>query len=437
MSTLKKIFITIIFLSVISLTPILKIKALSNAEFVSLRSHLGNSCPYLVLFNYGQDNRDYYICNLYSYFGATIDNTYKDGNSNRSNLSTNFYGIVKIQTSQSHTGYQVGNTRARGIGYYDENTNTWTQICNASTCSTSGFNIKGDGTYHNGYIIAVLSTESSPNTNLGIYYNNINSPLFYGGYNLLYNKSIDNYFTGSTNYFGQPTSAVGSTIEFSGDELSSNLLNFSYSFINTYMYDFTTITNEDTFISHTYTYDNLSLTGNFELGFIVTTKRYNDTPLIVHAITDNTYACSVTPIMYQDSYNYQYYINCPSVPFDNVSTLKIVVNGSNEWYDNSLESPMWFNTNYLFNGVNNNQYVGISNILRKPTDTPPTPIQPDTPPQDDIIQSITDMNNNIMDPNGPDTSILSNSAGWLPAGPVDSIINLPISMLSSLNNSSN
>lgn len=415
------------------------VKALSNEEFVSLRTHLGSSCPYLILFNYGQDNKDYYFCNLYSYFGATIDNTYKNGNDNRSNLFTNFYGIKRIQASQSHTGYQVGNTRSRGIGYYNQDTNTWTQVCSSSTCSLSGFDIKGNGTYHNGYIIAVLSTESNPNTNLGIYYNNINSPLFYGGYNLLYNKSIDNYFTGATNYFGQPTNAKGSSIEFSGDELSSNLLNFSYGYINTYMYDFTTITNEDTLISHTYTYDNLSLNGNFELGFIVTTKRYNDTPLIVHAITDDTYACSVTPILEQDDYNYQYYINCPSVPFTNIDTLKIVVNGANEWYDNTNESPKWFNTNYLFNFVNNNEFVGISNVLRKPTDTPPTPIHPDTPPQDDVITGINDINDSINNSNIDDfndsfssfnNSIASNNV-------ISDLLLLPINMLQNIVSSIN
>lgn len=41
----------------------------------------------------------------------------------------------------------------------------------------------------------------------------------------------------------------------------------------------------------------------------------------------------------------------------------------------------------------------------------------------------------LTDDSSPNISGLSNSAGWLPAGPVDSILNLPLSFLTNLNNS--
>lgn len=41
----------------------------------------------------------------------------------------------------------------------------------------------------------------------------------------------------------------------------------------------------------------------------------------------------------------------------------------------------------------------------------------------------------LTDSSSPNTSGLENSAGWLPAGPLDSILNLPLTMLNSLTNS--
>ena len=43
----------------------------------------------------------------------------------------------------------------------------------------------------------------------------------------------------------------------------------------------------------------------------------------------------------------------------------------------------------------------------------------------------------LTDSSAPNTSDLENSAGWLPAGPLDSILNLPLTMLNSLTNSLN
>lgn len=52
---------------------------------------------------------------------------------------------------------------------------------------------------------------------------------------------------------------------------------------------------------------------------------------------------------------------------------------------------------------------------------------------DDTNQAIGDLNQNITSTTPPNLDSLSNSAGWLPPGPVDSIINLPLSLLNNLN----
>lgn len=51
---------------------------------------------------------------------------------------------------------------------------------------------------------------------------------------------------------------------------------------------------------------------------------------------------------------------------------------------------------------------------------------------DDVNQSINDVNDSITSTESPDLGELGNSAGWLPAGPVDSILNLPLVLLQNL-----
>lgn len=45
---------------------------------------------------------------------------------------------------------------------------------------------------------------------------------------------------------------------------------------------------------------------------------------------------------------------------------------------------------------------------------------------------LDDLNGNLTSTEGADLGALENSAGWLPAGPVDSILNLPLSLLNNL-----
>lgn len=51
---------------------------------------------------------------------------------------------------------------------------------------------------------------------------------------------------------------------------------------------------------------------------------------------------------------------------------------------------------------------------------------------DDMKDSIDDLNDSITSTEGPDIDGLGDTSGWLPVGPVDSILNLPFLMLNSL-----
>ena len=51
---------------------------------------------------------------------------------------------------------------------------------------------------------------------------------------------------------------------------------------------------------------------------------------------------------------------------------------------------------------------------------------------DETNKKLDDLNKNLIDETPPDFDGLKNSAGWLPKGPVDSIINLPLSLLENI-----
>lgn len=56
---------------------------------------------------------------------------------------------------------------------------------------------------------------------------------------------------------------------------------------------------------------------------------------------------------------------------------------------------------------------------------------------DDTNNKLDDLNNSIKDETPPDTSEFGDVSGWLPAGPVDSILTLPLNVLNSISNSLN
>lgn len=53
---------------------------------------------------------------------------------------------------------------------------------------------------------------------------------------------------------------------------------------------------------------------------------------------------------------------------------------------------------------------------------------------DKIVQSQEEIKDAITDDSSPDISSLDDAAGWLPAGPLDSVLNLPLTMFQNINN---
>jgi hypothetical protein len=70
---------------------------------------------------------------------------------------------------------------------------------------------------------------------------------------------------------------------------------------------------------------------------------------------------------------------------------------------------------------------------KEPTPYVPSVVTPDNPNQG-VQDAIGNLSGDIMDETPPDLDGLADSAGWLPAGPVDSLINLPLTMLQNLAN---
>ena len=90
-------------------------------------------------------------------------------------------------------------------------------------------------------------------------------------------------------------------------------------------------------------------------------------------------------------------------------------------------------TNYLALSIGysfNNYYDNINDAINNMTDKI-------TQEQDKTNQKLDDINSSITNDSPVSMDKLGNTAGWLPAGPVDSILNLPLSLMNSLSTSLN
>ena len=57
--------------------------------------------------------------------------------------------------------------------------------------------------------------------------------------------------------------------------------------------------------------------------------------------------------------------------------------------------------------------------------------------QNDIKQGVDNIDSTLKDESSPNLDALDNTAGWLPAGPLDSVLNLPLSLLNNLTTNMN
>lgn len=445
---LKKIFFIIIFSSVIFLIPILSPKALQLNDLPPLDdlyntiNNLGGS--YKSACRNGiaivKNNNNYYAyCTTSSFFGAS--STTSISNNFTLDRSSNYYSIDKLYT------FVQNQTIMRQPTYqyiYDSVDERWTFNCSTSVqtyCPNVSYISLNSDSVIVAYITFFPYTNPYGDSQSRAFYYNFESSnliLFPENYNIYnYYSLLNNWQESSYTYLEQPDLVLGSHTDFESDDLTSvpSYTYGNYSNYNNYVYTIDDVDTHYSLLGTSFNYNYYS-DNNYKLGFVVTYRKSTDTPILVYAQTnEGTYACNVTSVMAKNDITYQWYVECPSVDIsndENLGYLTIRVEGA---YDTSSvvgPRPVW-DTNNLF--YTDNGVVGISPIVKSVTSVEPTPVGPPEPTPDiDIIDSIDNINNTITDETLPNTSVLSDSAGWLPPGPVDSIINMPLSLFSGLLN---
>ena len=433
---LKKIFFIIISLSAIFLIPTYKVSAytLVDHDFEDLYYTINNDSKCnngVVIINDNDTIRAY--CGVAPFYNGYISNLSNVGISKDLDRNTNFYTISKFTSFYSYDSTNT-NRRISAMYTFDISNQSWSLTCTNATqpfCDLF-YNISSDAV-----VLAYLQLTNTYNGSGFVYNWQQNQFIFPLGYDLRYYNSVLDSWSEST-YNGYLTwsdidSVTGSSEDYtSNDKETTDLSSISpYWSYNHNMFLVEDISSNVALLGVNFHYLFNSNVNN-KLGFVLTYKTIQEVTPIVIAKTDiGSYSCTETALNTYNDITYQWYVECPSVAFGtaNDSYLDIIVQGS---YDTTIPlqaSPLYFKQPLFYTDTG---VVGISSILYKTTDTPPTPITPDTPSDSTIIDSIDDMNNNIMDTSGPDTSKLNNSAGWLPPGPVDSIINLPLNMFNSL-----
>ena len=440
---LKKIFFIIIFSIVIFLIPILSPKALQPSFKPDLSSlytaittfqyngqNFGSSwCQNGVVITWDNTNSTYNAyCGAWGYFSSENDSS---SVLSPLDLTSNYLALNKL--TQFQTFEYTGSKAPRIWFRYDTINSVWVPQCYYNTCSTTYTLSSNDFVYS--------FWDFYPNNNKTKEYllnKNEYSPIFYINYDLSTYVSPLEYWQGSySSYFADPDLVLGSHNSFNSNDLTTRPIYLSHQYLgyNNYMLSVDNIDSDYALLGSTFSYS-FSSSDYYKLGFVVTYRKATDTPILVYARTNvGTYSCNVTSALAKNDITYQWYVECSSVEFStdsSIGILDIIVEGA---YDTtSIFGPRpIYDTNYLF--YTDNGIIGISPILRAITSVEPTPVGPgDDTNVDDVIDSIDNINNTITDETLPNTSVLSNSAGWLPPGPVDSIINMPLSLFNGLLN---
>lgn len=94
-------------------------------------------------------------------------------------------------------------------------------------------------------------------------------------------------------------------------------------------------------------------------------------------------------------------------------------------YDDTPETR-----NSFINNVNSNTMIDNQNQIKNKLNDMQGSIN-------DVKDKVDEVNDTLTDESAPNTDALKNSSGWLPAGPLDSVLNLPLSLLNNLTTSMN
>lgn len=141
----------------------------------------------------------------------------------------------------------------------------------------------------------------------------------------------------------------------------------------------------------------------------------------------------------ENSFEYNTWLNLGLEAIDNVSYGTLYIN-SNGYYTKTFTTNQngdFYLKGYVNTNVNNNNQVKLilNNIMLNEGSSAKTYEE-----YGEICQNKIDDTNNkldgiqgaLTDSSAPNTSGLENSAGWLPAGPLDSVLNLPLSLFNAL-----
>lgn len=99
----------------------------------------------------------------------------------------------------------------------------------------------------------------------------------------------------------------------------------------------------------------------------------------------------------------------------------------------SVYAPAGFSITLISFNLSSSNFISVNDL---PTDIDLTDTNDKlddlNDKQNQTNQKLDDVNNSLKDETPPNLKGLENSAGWLPAGPLDSILNLPLSLLQNL-----
>ena len=149
---------------------------------------------------------------------------------------------------------------------------------------------------------------------------------------------------------------------------------------------------------------------NYSMSYVLVPNSYDDSTVEVTI----TFTPKVTFYGFTTYFNYGNLLANPYLPL-------------NAWSIQSVE----YSTNYISSSGGDSGSTGgvtsndINNIINNQTQNTQNIIDNQTQNTQDIINSITDTT-------VPELGSLADAAGWLPPGPVDSVLNLPLSFLNNL-----
>ena len=174
---------------------------------------------------------------------------------------------------------------------------------------------------------------------------------------------------------------------------------------------------------------------NYTTQYIVTAT--NDTPNYMYAKTCSTGPLEIAVSSFSGSLSYDGYVRFGSCEVSGYSGANYVYIYSLNNFDDAGQGQRGITYSMTArNKASYNLFVNVYDIsFSDSLDYDKALIETNQTIIDQNQQTndkLDDLNDNLTDETSPDTDGLNGAAGWLPAGPVDSLINLPLSFFNSI-----